>query len=110
MELNEIKKQAEEAVSEIEIDWERLESDPMHLRDFEYTLVRATRLLPDLETLHATISQGKSVIYDEQASPLTYEEREKYLSMIEQELYSGYQLKDLYDRFTLIRSITERVS
>jgi len=107
MELNEIQKKAQEAAVDMHIDWDRLDIDPEYVHDFERILERSMVLLPDLENIHTKLSQGKSVLFEDDMSSLPYNMREEYLDLIEKELYVGYQLKDLYERFTLIRSITE---
>lgn len=107
MELKDIEKMAVHAASDMHIDWDRLEMDPSYMKDFESTLKRATKLLPDMEILHTKLSNGESAVFDGQESSLPYDQREHYIELLEEELYAGYQLKDLYDRFILIRSITE---
>lgn len=107
MELKDIQKHAQETAGDIQIDWEQLDSNPAYVQDMETVLQRAVKFLPQLETLYNKVSQGKSALFDGEESALTYEMREEYLVVLEQELFAAYQLKDVYERFTLIRSITE---
>jgi hypothetical protein len=107
MELNDIKRIAKEMSHTIEIQWDMLEQDPQYVADFEQTLRRAALFLPDLETLYQTIQSGKSVLSPDEDTPLTFEQKEAYLHLLEEELLAGYELREVWERYQLIKSITE---
>jgi hypothetical protein len=107
MQLAEIRHHAKQAATSIEIDWDFLESDPKARDTFESILKRAVEMIVNMENLHTKIVEGQSVLFDGEESSLTHEMREEYLGLIEEELFDGYQLQDVYERYTLICSITE---
>jgi hypothetical protein len=107
MQLAEIRNNAKQAATNIEIDWDFLESDPRARQTFESILKRAVEMIVSMENLHSKMIEGQSVLFDGEDSPLTYEMREEYLALVEEELFAAYQVQDVYERYTLIRSITE---
>jgi hypothetical protein len=107
MQLAEIRQHAKQAATDIEIDWDFLESSPMARETFESILQRAVEMIVNMENLHSKMIEGQSVLFEGEESALTYEMREEYLTLVEQELFTAYQVQDVYERYTLIRSITE---
>lgn len=107
MELNDIKRIAKQMSHDIQIQWDMLEQDPQYVVEFERVLSRANQLLPDLETLYQTIQEGKSVLSPDEDTPLTFEQKETYLHLLEEELLAGYELQEVWERYQLIKSITE---
>lgn len=107
MELNDIKKMALESAKNLEIQWDVLESDPLYTKQFERVLQESQVMMPDLEQVYMHLREGKSVLNPDETSSISYEEREKYMQIFEDQLFAGYQLQDLWERYTLIKSITE---
>lgn len=107
MELNDIKKLAREAAGDIQIQWDTLESDPKYIRDFERVLQESQRMIPDLEQVYTYLREGKNVTNPDESTTISYEDRERYMQIFEEQLFAGYQLQDLWERYTLIKSITE---
>lgn len=107
MQLAEIRNNAKQAATNIEIDWDFLESDPRARETFEGILQRAVEMIVSMENLHSKMVEGQSVLFDGEESSLTYEMREEYLALVEEELFAAYQVQDVYERYNLIRSITE---
>lgn len=107
MELAEIRNNAKETARDIEIDWDFIDSNELYRETFENILKRAVDMLVGMENLHSKMVEGKSVLFDGEESSLTYEMREEYLALLEEELFAAYQIQDVYERYNLIRSITE---
>lgn len=107
MDLTEIRKIARDSAGELTINWDQIDNDPSYTFDFERLMQRSQEMLPELEMIHKKLSEGKSVAFEGEDSPLKYEDKEQYQHLIEAELFAGYQLQDLWERYNLIKSITE---
>ena len=104
MTKEQIKHEALLEASEIELQWDKIDKDPIH---FAVQLEKALEMLPDIESLYEKLSSGKSVSYPDKDSPLNYEQLEQYTALVGDELYNCYIIEDIYNRFKLIQSITE---
>ncbi len=104
MELSELKAFARQ--EEIEINWDKLDSDPFYADDFERVVQSAVNHIPQLEQLHTKLAAGESVAFEGQASPLKFMDLESYLYLVETELFAAYQIQDVHERYHLIKSIT----
>lgn len=106
MTLDDMKQAAEQEANTIEINWEMLEN-PTYRTDFEQVLQKASRFVPELESMYTTMQEGKSILFPTQDTPLKYEDLEKYNHLVEDELYQAYVLSALYTKYTLIESILQ---
>lgn len=107
MELDEIKRQAQDAAKTLEIQWDNLERDPSERAYFERVLSDSVKVLPDIEYAYTHVRDGKSVVNPNESSSISYEDRERFMTMLEDRLFEVYQIADLWERYTLIKSITE---
>lgn len=106
MTKDQIKQEALLEASEIQLEWHKIDKDPI---GFAVQLEKALEMLPDIEDLYEKLSNGRAVSTDDD-SPLNYEQLEQYTTLVGDELYNCYIIQDLYERFKLIQTITEMES
>lgn len=95
MNLADIRQEARKAASDIEIQWDRIDSDPFYKADFEGTIRMAIEAIPQIE--HAwTLLQD---------TPEDWDKRELMLGLVEEELFASYQIQDLWDRYQQVNAI-----
>ena len=107
MNMDEIKVEAEIAADQIDINWKALEN-PEYRKDFEGTLGKAVKFIPELELLWAIVApEDGGVEHREPAedTPLGFEDAEKYSDLIAEELFNGYVLRSVYRKYTAIENI-----
>lgn len=104
MNLDDLKKEAAVAANEIQINWDAMEN-PKYRRDFELVLKRASEFVPELENILDKLTNGKSVAYPDEDTPLNYTDVEKYSTLIKEELFSGYVLQELYHKYEMIQRV-----
>jgi hypothetical protein len=104
MNINELKAEAEIAADQIDINWKALEN-PEYRKDFEETLSKAVKFLPELESLYKKLTSGKSVMNEGEDTPLGFEDVEKYSDLVAEELFNGYVLQSVYHKYTAIENI-----
>lgn len=106
MTLDELKADATIAADQIDINWQALE-DPEYRKDFETVLKKAVKFVPELESLYTKLTTGKSVVNEDEDTPLGFEDVEQYSVLVEEELFNGYVLKSLYHKYTAIENILQ---
>lgn len=104
MNLDDMKKEAAIAANEIQINWESLDDNPDYRKEFETVLKRAEQFIPELENLYGKLTNGKSVITEED-TPLDFTDVEKYSSLVEEELFNGYVLQELYHKYKMVNAV-----
>lgn len=104
MNLDELKEEAAIAADQIDINWAKLEN-PDYRNDFEYTLKKASLFVPELESLYTKLTSGKSVMNENEDTPLGFEDVEKYSTLVAEELFNGYVLQSLYHKYTEIERV-----
>ncbi len=104
MTLDELKAEAEIAADQIDINWKALEN-PEYRKDFEDVLTKAVKFLPELESLYKKLTSGKSVVNEDEDTPLGFEDVEQYSTLVEEELFNGYVLKSVYHKYTAIENV-----
>jgi hypothetical protein len=104
MTLDELKAEAGIAADQIDINWKALE-DPEYRKDFETVLKKALKFVPELESLYTNLKNGKSVVNENEDTPLGFKDVEQYSTLIEEELFNGYILKSLYHKYTAIENV-----
>jgi len=102
--MQDLKAEASIAANEIEIQWDMLDN-PRYRADFESTLVKAHKYVPELEGLYAKLTSGKSVLTPDEDTPLGYSDIEKYTGLIAEELFSAYILAEVYHKYTMVQNI-----
>jgi hypothetical protein len=106
MTLAELKQEARLAAVDLEVQWEKLDSDPSYREDFERILAECERLVPEIEQLYIRLQDRKNIFFPDQETTITYEERELFLDRLEDELFASYQVMDLWERYQLVKNIT----
>lgn len=104
--LKELRMEARAAAGDIEVAWEKLDSDPSYRSDFEKILSQVEHMLPEIERLYEKLVKGENIFDDNEPTTIGYEERELFLDKLEEELFASYQVMDLWERYTLIENIT----
>jgi len=104
MDLEQMREEAAIAADQIDINWKKLEN-PQYRNDFESTLKRAVMFVPELESLYAKLTSGKSVMNPDEDTPLGFEDVEQYSTLVEEELFNGYVLKSLYHKYNAVENV-----
>ena len=104
MNMQDLKAEAVLAANEIEIQWDMMDN-PGHRADFEYTLEKANKFVPELEGLYTKLTSGKSVLEPETDSPLVYTDIEKYTGLVAEELFNGYVLQEILNKYKMINAV-----
>ena len=106
MNMDDLKAEAEIAADQIDINWKALEN-PEYRKDFEGTLGKAVKFLPELESLYKKLTSGKSVMNEGEDTPLGFEDVEKYSDLVAEELFSGYVLQSVYHKYREIERVMQ---
>lgn len=106
MDIKQIETEAAIAADQIDINWEALEN-PEYRKDFESVLTKAVKFIPELESLYTKLTAGKSVMNEDEDTPLGFEDVEKYSDLVAEELFNGYVLKSLYHKYTEIERVMQ---
>ena len=106
MDIKQIETEAAIAADQIDINWEALEN-PEYRKDFESVLSKAVKFIPELESLYTKLTAGKSVMNEDEDTPLGFEDVEKYSDLVAEELFNGYVLKSLYHKYTEIERVMQ---
>jgi len=104
--LKELRSEARAAAGDIEVAWEKLDSDPEYREDFEHILRQVEHMLPEIERLYEKLIKGENIFDEGMPTSISEEERMLFLDKLEEELFSSYQVMDLWERYTLIEQIT----
>jgi hypothetical protein len=102
--LDQLKKDAELAASEYDIDWELIDNPNNH-EYLRLSLGYGSRMIPQLEKILTKLQRGESILLPNQESPLPFEELERYREFISNELYQAYILDAIKTKMELIESI-----
>lgn len=105
MNIQEIKQLAASHPEQLEINWDKLDSDISYRVDFEQIVLSTLSTVPTLELIHEKLSTGKSVIVPELDTRLSAGEVDTYLDAVEEELRKAYQLQTLWDTYQKVNSI-----
>ena len=106
MDIKQIETEAAIAADQIDINWEALEN-PEYRKDFESVLSKAVKFIPELESLYTKLTAGKSVMNEDEDTPLGFEDVEKYSDLVAEELFNGYVLQSLYHKYTEIERVMQ---
>ena len=106
MTLAEIKQEARLAAGDLEVVWEKIDSDPMYKADFERILADCERLVPEIESLYLKLQAREHIFSEDETTTISPQERDVFMDRLEDELFASYQVLDLWDRYKLVKSIT----
>ena len=105
MRLEEIKEIAINHPDQIEICWEKLDSDPKYVQDFEDVVSKSLMMLPTIESIYLKLTNGESVTFEGQSTSLDPEQIEEYKEIVEDELFSGYQMLWMYHKYLAVKNV-----
>ena len=105
MTLDEIKHIAFSHPDQIEINWDKLDSDPKYKQDFEDIVSKSLMMLPMIEDIYKKLTAGESVTFEGQSTSLDPEQIEEYKEIVEDELFSGYQMLDMYSKYLAVENV-----
>jgi hypothetical protein len=103
--LQEISKMAVDDPDQIQICWDKLDSDPKYKEEFEEVVWKTLGLIPMLEEMHTKLMNGQSVAFSNEDTPLNPEQIEEYMDLIEGELYAGYQMAFMWYKYEKVKEI-----
>ena len=105
MTLEEIKEIAINHPDQLEINWDKLDSDPKYKQDFEDIVSKSLLMLPTIESIYLKLTAGESVTFEGESTSLDPEDVERYKDIVEDELFSGYQMLDMYSRYLAVENV-----
>ena len=85
MTLDEIKNIAINHPDQLEINWDKIDSEPMYAEQFEFSLSLVTEKIPDLESLYTKLTSNTQLVVGE--------------------LLAAYEMADLYDRYQKVKNV-----
>jgi hypothetical protein len=103
--LQEIRQLAIDDPEQIQICWDKLDSDPKYKEEFEEVVTNTLTLMPMLEEMHTKLMNGKSVMFDGEETPLNLKQIDEYKDLIENELYAGYQMAFMWYKYEKVKEI-----
>jgi hypothetical protein len=80
--LQEIRQLAIDDPEQIQICWDKLDSDPKYKEEFEEVVTNTLTLMPMLEEMHTKLMNGKSVMFDGEETPLNLKQIDEYKDLI----------------------------
>ena len=104
--LKELRMEARAQAGDIEVAWEKLDEDPAYRNDFERILTQVEHMLPEMEKLYEKLIKGENISDEGLPTSISDDERMMFLDRLEEELFASYQVMDLWERYTLIQTIT----
>ena len=105
MTLEEIKHIAINHPDQLEINWDKLDSDPKYKQDFEDIVSKSLMMLLTIESIYLKLSAGESVTFEGESTSLEPAQIEEYKDIVEDELFSGYQMLDMYSRYLAVENV-----
>jgi hypothetical protein len=105
MTLEDIKQIAYTHPDQIQICWDKLDSDPKYKEDFEAVVSNTLLLLPEIENIYKKLTTGKSVAFEGHDTPLKFEDIEQYTELVTEELFSRYQMEVMWDKYKKVKEI-----
>ena len=105
MRLEEIKEIAINHPDQLEINWDKLDSDPKYAQDFEDVVSKTLMLLPGIESIYLKLTNGESVTFEGETTSLDPEQVEEYKEIVEDELFSGYQMLWMYHKYLAVKNV-----
>jgi hypothetical protein len=105
MTLEEIKHIAINHPEQIEICWDKIDSDPKYKQDFEDIVTKSLTMLPMIESIYLKLVAGESVAFEGESTSLDPADIQEYKDIVEDELFSGYQMLDMYSRYLAVQNV-----
>jgi len=104
--LDDIRRGAELAASEVELNWEELNA-PTTAKYFTDMLDRGVRMIPALESLYTSLLAGTSVFDPDAPTELQTADVEQYKEIVAEELYAAYLIREVRDTFDRVNNIIQ---
>lgn len=105
MRLEEIKEIAFTHPDQIEINWDKLDSDPKYKQDFEDIVSKALRMLPMIEGVYTKLINGENVVVEGEDTALEPHEIDRYRELVEDELFNGYQMLRMWSTYLAVNDV-----
>jgi hypothetical protein len=106
MTLEDIRHDALTNKDQLEIMWDKLDSNPEYEDEFKFSLETVTETIPELESIYMKLTSGKNVTFPAPyRTALSYDEIEMYTELVADELFAAYQMADLYDRYKKVKDV-----
>jgi hypothetical protein len=103
--LREIQELAINDPEQIQICWDKLDSDPKYKEEFEEVVLNTLGLMPMLEQMYTKLTNGQSVMFEGEETPLNLKQIDEYKDLIENELYAGYQMALMWYKYEKVKEI-----
>ena len=103
--LQEIRQLVIDDPEQIQICWDKLDSDPKYKEEFEEVVTNTLTLMPMLEQMHTKLMNGQSVMFEGEETPLNLKQIDEYKDLIENELYAGYQMAYMWYKYEKVKEI-----
>ena len=103
--LQEIRELAINDPEQIQICWDKLDSDPKYKEEFEEVVWRTLALMPMLEEMHTKLTNGQSVMFEGEETPLNLKQIDEYKDLLENELFAGYQMALMWYKYEKVKEI-----
>jgi hypothetical protein len=103
--LDDIRQIALTDPEQLDIQWDKIDSDPEYKAEFEDLVTKTLGLMPMIEQIHTKLTKGESVAFEGEDSPLTHDQIEEYKDLIENELIAGYQMALMWYKYQKVQEI-----
>lgn len=105
MTLDQIKDIAFTHPDQIEINWDKLDSDPKYKQDFEDIVSKSLQMLPAIEGIYTKLVAGEHVVIDGEDTALDADQVEEYKEIVEDELFNGYQMLRMWSTYLAVENV-----
>lgn len=109
MTLEQLKLEALSSTDQIEIMWDKLDSDPKYREEFEHALQMVMNSVQGLEFIYNHLNSGKNLVEPDKDTNLSYEDIELAKEAIEDELLTAYQMVDVWDRYRGVQIVINNI-
>lgn len=109
MSLEQLKREALTSDEQIEIMWDKLDSDIRYRKDFEQSLQLVVNSVQGLEYIYKHLTSGNRVDLPDEPTTLTNEEVAEAIEAVEDELFAAYQMVDVWDRYRAVNQVINNI-
>lgn len=109
MTLEQIKREALTSHEQIEIMWDKLDSDPKYREEFEHAMQLVVNSVQGLEFIYNHLNSGKNIVEPSKDTNLSYDDIERAKEAVEDELFAAYQMVDVWDRYRGVQSVLNNI-
>lgn len=109
MSLEQLKRDALTCNEQIEIMWDKLDSDIRYREDFEQSLQIVVNSVHGLEYIYKHLTSGNRVDVPDEQTSLSRDEVEEAIEAVEDELFAAYQMVDVWDRYRAVNQVINNI-